>query len=68
MRKKKRFLGFVLLGCGAWLLYMGFNAFDRGEGTWTSQMLAGNLPDQALLFWIGGVVLCIVGVLHAKRD
>lgn len=66
-RRKNRILGFVLLGCGVWLLYMGYSVHDESQGTWISQVLTGNLPDQALLYWTGGIILCIVGILNAKR-
>ena len=64
---KERFLGVILLGCGIWLLYMGYLAYESGDGSWFSQVMTGALPDQALLYWVAGVVMCVAGILCARR-
>ena len=64
---KNRFLGLILLGCGIWLLWLGRMAAYNTEGSWFSQVMAGTVTDQALLYWTAGIVMCIAGILCARR-
>ncbi len=64
---KNRLLGWILLGYGAWLLWQGQTVANRTQGTWFSQVMTGTISDQALLYWVAGIVLGIAGFMMARR-
>ena len=64
---KSKLLGWILLACGAWLLWQGQMVADRTDGTWFSQVMTGTVSDQALLYWVAGIVLGIAGVMMVRR-
>jgi len=55
-----RIVGFVMLAVGLVLLYFGYAASE----SFTSQVkstFAGSMSDKAIMYYIGGAVLCGAG-------
>lgn len=56
-----RIVGFVMLAIGLVLLYFGYTASE----SLTSQVksaFSGSMSDKAMMYYIGGAVLCGAGV------
>ncbi|MDH4133463.1 MAG: DUF3185 family protein [Gammaproteobacteria bacterium] len=61
---EKKLIGFILIGVGAALLYMGYNA-SQSVGSQLRQAFSGSVSDRAMMFYVGGAVCAALGAFLA---
>lgn len=59
-----KIVGFVLLAVGLVLLYFGYTA-SESVASQVKSAFSGSMSDKAMMFYIGGAVLCGAGAFLA---
>jgi hypothetical protein len=57
----QKIIGVALIAGGVWLIVMGHN-ITQAVGQQIAHTFTGETPKQAIYYYVGGAVLCVLGL------